>query len=139
MIERTLLAAGSLSYVVLGTMHLVYTFYSSKFDPREASVKTGMEGTSPRLTGATTMWKAWVGFNASHSSGAIFFGVITMVFAVMYFEVFRDSWLFQSITIINSAFYVFLGKKYWFRIPYRGILFSTICYLIVIILIYVKP
>ena len=120
-------------------MHLIYTFYSSKFDPRHAPVKTAMEGTSQRLTGATTMRKAWVGFNASHSSGAIFFGAVTLVFALIHFEIFKSSWLLQIITLINSGFYLFLGKKYWFSIPYRGILISTVCYLIVIVLIYVKP
>ena len=76
MISQYLWVTGSLIMFVLGTTHLVYTFFSNRFSPRNGDVEEGMKLTSPRLTGETTVWKAWIGFNASHSSGAMFIGII---------------------------------------------------------------
>jgi hypothetical protein len=28
----------------------------------------------------------------------------------------------------NGAFHLFLGKKYWFSVPFNGILVATICF-----------
>ena len=139
MIARMLLATGSLIYLLLGTIHLLYTFFSTKFTPREASVEGAMQGTSPRLTSETTMWKAWIGFNASHSTGALFFGLINLLFAIQFFTVFKESLILQSITLINSVFYLFLARRFWFRIPFTGILISTACYIIALLLIYLNP
>jgi hypothetical protein len=35
-----------------------------------------MSATAPVISRETTMWKAWIGFNASHSLGAILFGLV---------------------------------------------------------------
>src|SRR6267154_4707691 len=83
---------------------------------------------SPVLTRQTTMWKAWVGFNASHSYGAILFGLVYGYLAVAH-----GSFLFQSpflllIGLCLLAGYVFLGKVYWFSVPFRGIVLSTVLY-----------
>jgi hypothetical protein len=40
-----------------------------------------MKTSFPILTKKTTMWKAWTGFNASHSSGAMFIGIINFYLA----------------------------------------------------------
>ena len=41
-----------------------------------------MQEVSPVITRETTMWKAWVGFNASHSYGLILFGAVYGYLAV---------------------------------------------------------
>ena len=71
-----LIAASAGIIVVLGLLHLVYTFYGPKFLPRDRDLKTRMQEVSPVITRETTVWKAWVGFNASHSYGAILFGAV---------------------------------------------------------------
>jgi len=74
--EKVLFVTGALIFGVLGTIHLIYTFFSNKFDTIDPSVKEAMKNTSPILTKETTIWKAWVGFNASHSLGAMLFAGI---------------------------------------------------------------
>src|SRR6185295_2900712 len=128
MIEKLLLLTGSFIILFLGALHLYYTFFSNRFQPRNPEVEIGMRSTTPRLTNSTTMWNAWVGFNASHSLGAIYFGIINFILILGFFEVYRSSILLQLFNIITLSFYLFLGKKYWFRIPYRGILTATICF-----------
>ena len=76
----------------------------------------------------TTMWKTWIGFNASHSFGAILFGAVYGYLAI------NDGvFLFQSrflllLGLLFLAGYVFLGKRYWFSAPFRAIAVATALY-----------
>lgn len=134
MIAQILWFIGSLIITILGTMHLYYTFYSNKFSPRKSNVEDEMKSTSPVLTSKTTMWKAWVGFNASHSIGAMFIGIINSYIALRYFDVIRNDIFFFLFNIITIAFYVWLAKRYWFKIPLIGVTITLICFLISFIL-----
>jgi len=67
--EKILIIIGASIFGILGTMHLLYTFFTNKFTARNQHVVEAMQSTSPVLTKETTMWKAWIGFNASHSLG----------------------------------------------------------------------
>jgi hypothetical protein len=129
MLVKLLWMAGAAIFLILGTIHLLYTFFTGKFDARNKEVMTGMKNSSPVLTKETTMWKAWVGFNASHSAGAIFFGLINILLAFQYFPLIHDSVSLHLLNIITSVFYLWLGKKYWFKIPFTGILISTGCFI----------
>ena len=133
-----MLAGGSVIYLVLGSLHLWYTFFSEKFRTHNPAVEEAMKQTSPRLTKLTTMWKAWIGFNASHSTGAMFFGFMILYFSMAGFQMFRESVLLQSVILLNTFFYVWLGKVYWFRIPYGGIVAATICFSMAILLFYLS-
>lgn len=138
MIEKYLWIAGSAIFVVLGTVHLLYTFFTKKFSVRDNNTEEMMKMTHPVLTKKTTMWKAWVGFNASHSIGAIFFGIINLVFAFTYFGILKDSILLILLTPLVSFFYLILGFKYWFIIPRTGILIASACFGVAAIIILIK-
>ncbi len=86
-----------------------------------------MKSSSPILTNDTTIWKAWIGFNASHSSGAMFIGIVNLYLAYYYFEIFTP--FFYGLNILTVGFYLWLAKKYWFKIPFLGILLTLVCYL----------
>ncbi len=128
MIAKYLWIAGSLPFIILGTIHLVYTFFTNKFSCRNGDVEEKMKITFPILTRATTMWKAWIGFNASHSSGAIYIGLINLFTAIRYTSVIQNP-LFLFINILTVLFYLWLGKKYWFSTPFKGILISACCFI----------
>ena len=130
--EKYLWITGSSIFVILGTLHLLYTFFTNKFSVRDRETEERMKKSFPVLTKKTTMWKAWVGFNASHSIGGIFFGIINFIFAVSYFEMLQDSALLLLLTCGVSFFYLFLGFKYWFLIPRTGILISSVCFVSII-------
>lgn len=136
-LSNILLGAGGFIYLVLGTLHWVYTFYTPRFRPYDESVEAGMKATTPRLTKRTTMWKAWMGFNGSHSTGAMFFGFMALYFSMAAMPVFKSSMLLQAVVLINSAYYLYLGKKYWFSIPRNGIILATIFFTIAIVLLYI--
>ena len=127
MIAKYLWELGSLILVILGTLHLLYTFFSDKFSSRNKNVIDEMKSSYPNLTKETTMWKAWIGFNASHSSGAMFIGLINFYLALEHFTVFQSDHYFFIFNILTIGFYLWLAKKYWFKIPFIGILTSLIC------------
>jgi len=124
-----LVAFSAAIILLLGLIHLLYTFRGPKLRPRDAELEARLEQVSPVITRETTMWKAWVGFNASHSYGAIFFGVVYGYLALAH-----SAFLFQSTTLLAVgalllAGYTFLGKRYWFSIPLRGIVVALVAYL----------
>ncbi|MFT7613530.1 MAG: hypothetical protein ACI9J3_002505 [Parvicellaceae bacterium] len=71
MSAKYLWESGSLILVTLGTLNFLYTFFSDKFTSRNINVIDEIKSSHMKLTKETTMWKAWIGFNASHSSGAM--------------------------------------------------------------------
>ena len=128
MIAKILMVISAGIIFMLGVLHLIYTFWGSKLTPRDPTLQVSMSQISPVITRETTMWKAWVGFNASHSMGAILFGLI-----YAYLAVFQNALLFNSafLLVVGLAMlggFVMLGKIYWFSVPYRGICISFACY-----------
>jgi hypothetical protein len=127
-----LVAASSAVTLLLGVMHLLYTFHGPKLLPRDRELQTRMQEVSPVITRQTTMWKAWVGFNASHSYGLILFGAMYGYLALAH-----GAFLFQSVFLLSLGLillfgYVFLAKKY-FRIPLRAVLLATCLYALALI------
>ena len=74
-VVRFLLELGGGIFLLLGILHALYTFLDirepRRLVPQEPSVALAMVESPVRLArGGTTMWRAWVGFNFSHSLGA---------------------------------------------------------------------
>lgn len=130
MSNQLLLVTGAAVFGVLGLLHLAYTFFTTKFDPYDASVADAMRNTSPRISRQTTMWRAWIGFNASHSLGAIVFAAMVVVLAARRMDVIVDAPVFAWIAAGNGLAYLALAKRYWFRIPLIGIALATACFVI---------
>lgn len=127
--------AGSALIGTLGTVHLLYTFFTNKFYPRDEKLLEGMKNVSPVLTKDISMWNAWVGFNGSHSSGIMFIAVLNIFLAVKFFPVLQKSHFYFIFNIITVGFYVFLAQKYWFSKPLIGACITLLCYCIAYILI----
>ena len=123
-----LIAASAAVIFMLGVMHLVFTFHGPKFDPRDAELKARMMMVSPVISRQTTMWQAWIGFNASHSYGAILFGAVWAHLALVHPAFLFQSFFLLALGLILLVAYVLLAKIYWFRIPFRGIALATVLY-----------
>ncbi|MFL0352638.1 LIC_13387 family protein [Xanthomarina sp. GH4-25] len=129
-IAQYLWLIGALIFFILGGIHLTYTFFTNKFSSRNQNVIAEMKSSYPILTKRTTMWKAWIGFNASHSMGVLFFGIINLYIAFKYFDVLQSDHFFFLLNILIAGFYVWLGKKYWFNVPFIGAFITLTCYLL---------
>jgi len=125
---KLLILIGSSIFLVLGSLHLIYTFFTNKFDPNDIETRKAMNATNPRITKETTLWKAWVGFNASHSIGAMFFGSATIYLALFQFSILVESTFYVLLCTFNSLFYLYLARKYWFSVPIIGISLATFCF-----------
>lgn len=124
----SLIVASTAVVLLLGIIHLIYTFWGRMLHPRDPDLYTRMNEVSLTLTRETTMWKAWVGFNASHSSGLIVFALVYGYLALT-----NSAWLFQSTYLLLLGLlvlvgYAVLGKLYWFSVPFWGILLSAVLY-----------
>ena len=137
MIEKYLWIAGSLPFIILGAIHLLYTFFTNKFSSRNKLIDEEMKTSFPVLTKETTMWKAWTGFNASHSSGAIYIGIINLFLSIQYFFIVANP-VFLFLNTVTVLFYLWLAKKYWFSTPFKGILFAACCFVTAAVIIICK-
>ena len=132
---QVLLIVGASIFGLLGVAHLYFTFFTTNFEPHDASVKTAMEGTSPVLTKETTMWRAWVGFNASHSLGAMLLPAVYLPLTIFHFDLVQNSLWFSWLPVFVAIMFLILAKQYWFRVPLLGILISLVCFTAAAILI----
>jgi hypothetical protein len=114
--------------LLLGLLHLLYTFHGPKLLPRDTELQARMSAVSPVITRQTTMWKAWVGFNASHSFGAILFGLVYGYLALLHPAFLFDSAFLLIVGLAVLGGYAFLGARYWFSVPFRAILLSLVLY-----------
>ncbi len=135
MTAKILWIAGSSVYIILAGLHLFYTFFTDKFLAKDKATVEAMKQTHPRLTNRTTMWKAWIGFNGSHSSGGIFLGAVNLLLAWFYFPFLSGATPLIILTVITSLFYLFLAIKYWFKVPLTGIAIATACYTVAAVII----
>ena len=133
-IAPLLVAASAAIPLVLGLAHLLYTFHGPKLLPRDLGLRTRMQEVSPVITRQTTMWKAWIGFNASHSVGLILFGAVYGYLALEHGEfLFRSDFLL-ALGLILLLGYVFLAHRYFFRIPLRGVLLASCLYAVALVI-----
>jgi hypothetical protein len=123
-----LIAASAAIILLLGLIHLLYTFRGGKLHPRDADLETRMKEISPVISRETTMWKAWVGFNASHAYGAILFGLVYGYLALAHGAFLLQSTFLLLLGLALLAGYAVLGKLYWFSVPFRGIVVATTLY-----------
>jgi hypothetical protein len=120
-LPQLLICASAAIVLFLGTLHLVYTFASRKFSPRDPALEDQLKQVSPVISKQTTMWNAWIGFNASHSLGAMLFGVLYGYFAVFRFQMLAQDRFLALVGAVFLGSLLILAKRYWFNIPLAGI------------------
>ena len=123
-LSRYLFLIGSLPYLLLGTAHALATPLGpadrkglSPSDPRLAEM---MARTPLRLTRRTDMWRAWIGFNFSHSLGVVVLGVLILLIGRSEATFRAQASLFVPFALLASGAYLLLATKYWFRTPIIG-------------------
>ena len=122
MIARALMFLSAAIVFALGAIHFVYTFWGPKLTPRDPALQARMREVSPVISRETTMWKTWIGFNASHALGALLFGLIYGYLALVHPEFLFRSGFLLAVGFCALGFYAFLGKAYFFSVPFAGLL-----------------
>ena len=133
MIGIALMTVSALVLLALGVLHLIYTFSGPKLMPRDPALQARMNEVPLVITRQTTMWRAWIGFNASHSMGAILFGLVYGFLANAHPELLFNSPFLLGVGVVMLGGLAVLAKLYWFRIPFAGVVISLACYVLGIV------
>ena len=104
--------------LTLGLLHLVSTFWGPSLTPRDPALQISMSQSSPIMTNETTMWRCWVGFNASHSLGLILFGLVFGYLALAHGQLLFRSPFLLVVGLAMLGGFVVLSKVYWFSAPF---------------------
>ena len=132
---QILIITGAAIFGILGAIHLLYTFFTNNFDAYDSSVSEAMKTSSLVLTKETSMWKAWIGFNASHSLGAMLLAGVYIPLSWSHFDIIQQSTWLLFLPVVTGLSYVVLAKLYWFKIPLIGTSISTVCFIVAAVLI----
>jgi hypothetical protein len=130
-LSAALLILGGAVFLALGGMHAVYTWLDLRnpqwLVPADPSVARAMANSSLRLSGGRTdMWRAWVGFNFSHSMGVFLLGALG-VWAGCRTKIPSVAVLMPWLALIGCL-YEILALLYWFRFPAIGVAIGTSCF-----------
>ena len=132
--SRYLFLIGALPFIVLGLAHAAATPQTPAdakgLSPRDPAVRDAMAHDSVLLTRRTTLWLAWVGFNLSHSLGAILFGAVVVLIGRSSASFEAQATVFLPLAVLVSATYLVLGVRYWFRTPIIGISLASVCFVV---------
>jgi hypothetical protein len=131
-LSRYISLMGALPFVVLGIAHAFATprtpAQSKGLSPRDPVLREAMTKDTVLLTRRTTLWLAWVGFNLSHSLGAVLFGAVVLLVGRSQASFQAQAGVFLPFVIVVSGLYLLLGLRYWFRTPIVGIALSGVCF-----------
>ena len=123
------LAVGGGVLLLLGTGHGLLMLRDLSvpraFVPAVDSVRHQMEVTAIGLNPSANLWRAWVGFNLSHSLGLVLAGAAAILFAVDYHSIYADSPVLLISPIVVSVGYLVLARLFWFWGPVAGFALST--------------
>ena len=134
MAARILMVISASIVFALGAIHLVYTFRGPDLTPRDPALQAAMNQIAPVITKETTMWRCWVGFNASHSMGLILLGFVFGYLAFVHCQLLFQSPFLLFVGFAMLAGFLVLCKVYFFSAPLKGIGMALACYLASIVL-----
>ena len=119
-----LLIAGGAIFLLLGVLHAVYMLADlsrpRRIVPSDPALIDQMRASTVRLSrGASTMWDAWIGFNLSHSLGAILFGLGCIAAGIFLVQLAVPK-AALLLPVVISALYLAMSVRYGFKaIQYR--------------------
>jgi hypothetical protein len=125
-----LVAASGAIVAVFGLVHVLYTFRGRRLFPRDDALRARMHDVAPVITRETTMWKAWLGFNASHGLGLVLFGAVYAYLALARGALLFGSGFLLALGLVALCAWTVLARLYFFSVPLRGVVLATVLYVL---------
>ena len=129
---QVLVGVGAAIFLLLGLGHGALTLVDVRrprwFTPTQAGVREAMQSSSIELNPRANLWRAWLGFNLSHSLGLILFGGGYLTVAAWYFDAYADIAILQVLAIVVAAIYLVLSLLFWFRDPAIASAIGALCF-----------
>lgn len=123
-----LVAAAGAILLLLGSLHLLYTFVGPKLRPRDPALQERMQAVAPGISASSTMWNFWVGFNVSHSLGVMLFGLVYGYLALNFPALLFASHFLSLLGLLTLLAFAATAWRYWFRAPLTGVLIALVLY-----------
>lgn len=125
-----LLILGGGVFGVLGALHAIYTVLDlrnpRRLVPADPSVAQAMANSAVRLSGGgTDMWRAWIGFNFTHSIGVLLFAALAIWAGARINRL--PAGIMPALTLIGCV-YLVVALRYFYRSPAIGIAIGTGCF-----------
>src|SRR5260370_26054394 len=126
-----LLTLGGAVFGALGGLHAIYTLLDlrkpRRLVPVDPAVAQAMANSALRLSrGGTDMWRAWIGFNFSHSLGVLLTAALA-VWAGLQINTLPVGLIMPVLSFVVCV-YLVLALRYWFRGPVIGVAIATGCF-----------
>jgi hypothetical protein len=130
--SRYLFLAGGLPFAVLGLAHALATPLRPAdrkgLAPSDPALAEAMSRGHVRMTRRTDLWRCWVGFNLSHSLGAVAFGAFVLAIGRSGASYESQAAFAGPLAVAVSGAFLGLAVRYWFRTPIVGCAFSFACF-----------
>ena len=130
MLAQVLIVFGAALWGLLGIIHIIYTFFTNKLEPRDPATIAAMKATSPVLTRRTNLWNGWIGFNAGFGLGLLLFGTTYLLLGVGHLSLLHDSPALTWLPVAGGAAQLAIARRYFFRGPFIGVAIATVCFLV---------
>ena len=117
MLPRILISASAAIGLVAGTLHLHGTYFGPDLRPRDPELEESMRRVALNVSSRTTMWNAWIAFNAILSFGLMLFGLLYGYLAMFRFAVLQTSPFLLSLGLVFLAGLVVIWKRYTYHLP----------------------
>ena len=120
-------------FLLLGTLHGVVTLkdlsHPRAFTPNDPALREAMQRSGIRFHPRVNLWRAWLGFNLTHSLGIVVFGAAFLYVGVFAPKAFAASPLVQSAAVVVSALYFIVSLGFFFATPTIGAAAALVCFL----------
>jgi hypothetical protein len=133
------LIVGASIFVLLGSAHGALTLrdlsHPRAFTPK-AELRAAMQQSAIALNPSINLWRAWLGFNLTHSLGAVMFGSAFLYLGILHSSLFSQSPLLQCLAVLLSAIYLVISSKFFFSKPVIGSAVSMVCFVLATLMSY---
>lgn len=135
---RILIIFAASIFLLLGSFHGFLTLKDLiepvTFTPRDPAVREAMQQSSLAFRSDINLWKAWMGFNLTHSLSLILFGSPFLYVGILKPDVFASSLAIQAVSIFVSAIYVILSYNFFFSTPTIASIIGLVCFIAAVVL-----
>lgn len=128
--KSALVVIASSLVCIIGILHLAFTWWGKNLHPRNKDLILQMKQSHIHITNETTVWKAWIGFNSTHSIAAILFGLIYGYLALVHPNLFFESIYLKLLGFVTLTAFLMLSYQYFFSTPTVVVGVALVCFTI---------
>jgi len=130
---QLLIIIAATPFLLMGAAHGAITLRDLKhpraFTPRDPALRQAMQQSSIAVHPSINLWRAWLGFNLTHSLGLILFGAALLHVGIFEPDAFASSLLIQAVAVLVSVVYLVLSHMFFFSKPVIGSAIGLVCFL----------